>query len=243
MSLTFSSRAATSVSTSFKSALRFTIWPRGVLIIPQGGTEPGDGGGERGHAVGGDAASGCPGFADGGCAEVANGSGLVHQLLRAQFHDLALGQVHFAVTIQVAGFFEVNGEGAGENKCGVFERGFGCGFGIGSAAGRGIGLRGFGGDCAVVGRKLHDVRAEVGGRFAVPRGFVIGALGDIDARAHHVELDLKAVVHGRKVFNAREAAKGKMKGFCAETGAKCEPHGPSAAAGSGRTAAAALRRA
>ena len=31
MSLTFSSRAATSVSTSFKSALRFTFWPRGVL--------------------------------------------------------------------------------------------------------------------------------------------------------------------------------------------------------------------
>jgi hypothetical protein len=49
-------------------------------------------------------------------------------------------------------------------------------------------------------------------------------------------LDLKAVVHGRKLLNAWQAAKGKMKGFCAETGAN-------RAAGSGRMAAAALRRA
>ena len=38
---------------------------------------------------------------------------------------------------------------------------------------------------AVVGRKLDGVRAEVGGRPAVPDGFVIGALGDGNARADH----------------------------------------------------------
>ena len=97
-------------------------------------------------------------------------------------------------------------------------------------------MRGCGGDCAVVGGKLHDVCAEVGGRLAVPDRFVIGALGDGDARAHHVELDLKAVVHGRKVFNARQAAKGKNEGFCAENVWE-------SAAGSRSTAAAALRRA
>ena len=63
-------------------------------------------------------------------------------------------------------------------------------------------MRGLGGDCAVIGRKLHDVRAEVGGRLAVLGGFVVGTLGDGEARADHVELDLEAVVHGRRVFLA-----------------------------------------
>ena len=103
----------------------------------------------------------------------------------------------------------MNGERAGENERGVFERGFGHGFGVGCAAGRAVGLRGLGGDCAVVGRKLDDVRAEIGGRLAVPDGFVVVALGDVDTRAHHVELNLKAAVHARRVFNARQAAKGK----------------------------------
>ena len=165
---------------------------------------------------------------------VADGGGLVDQFLRPQFHNLALGHVHFAVTVEVAGFLEVNGERAGESKRGIFQRGFGHGFGVGRAAGRAVGLRGCGGDCAVIGRKLHDVRAEVGGRLAVLGGFVVGTLGDGEARADHVELDLEAVVHGRKVFNARDAAKGKNEGFCAENDWE-------SAACSRPTAAAALR--
>ena len=104
------------------------------------------------------------------------------------------------------------------------------------AAGCAVGLRGLGGDGAIVCRKQHHVRAEIRGRLAVPRGFVIGALGDGDARADHVELDLEAVVHGRRLCNARQAAKGENEGFCAENDWE-------SAAGSRPTAAAAVRRA
>jgi hypothetical protein len=74
------------------------------------------------------------------------------------------------VPVEVAALFEMVGQRASENERGVFERGFGDGFGVGSAAGRAVGLGGFGGDCAIVGRKLGDVSAEVGGVFAFQTG-------------------------------------------------------------------------
>ena len=159
--------------------------------------ESGDRRGERGNAGGGHAASGRAGLGHGGVAEVADGGGLGHEILRPQFHDVALGQVHLAVAVQVAGFFEMIGERAGEDEGGVFQRGFRHRLGIGCAAGRRIGLRGFGGHCAVIGRELCEVRAEIGGRLAIPHRFVVRALGDVEAGPDHIELVLEAEVHGR----------------------------------------------
>ena len=64
-----------------------------------------------------------------------------------QFHDFRLAEVHAAAAVQIAGFREVVGAGAGEDVSGVFESGFGQGFGVGSTAGGG------GGGFAVAGLK------------------------------------------------------------------------------------------
>jgi hypothetical protein len=51
-----------------------------------------------------------------------------------------------------------------------------------------------------------EVDAEVGRVLAVPGGFVIGALGEGDAGAHHVELILESEIHiGRPI---------KLEGGC-----------------------------
>jgi hypothetical protein len=74
-------------------------------IIHHGGK--GIDGGERGNAGGGHAASGRAGFGQRGRAEVADGGGLVEQVFLAELHNLALGHVHFAKAVEVAGFLEV----------------------------------------------------------------------------------------------------------------------------------------
>jgi hypothetical protein len=139
--------------------------------------ETDDGCRECGNAGGGDATPGCARFADGGGAEVADGGHLVDEFLPPQFHDLALAHVHVAVTVEVAGFLEMIRQRAGQNKRGIFERGFSHRLGIASTAVGGIGSRGLGGDGAVIGLKLRQVRAEVGGRFAIPDGFIVGSSG------------------------------------------------------------------
>lgn len=153
--------------------------------------EIGDGRRERGNASGSHAASIRARFADGDGGDVANRGGLVDEFLRPQFHDLALAYVHLAETVEVARLCEMIGQRAGENKRGIFERGFRHRLGIGSAAGGGIGLGGLGGDCAVIGLKLRQVSAEVSGRIAIPHGVIVGTLGDGDTCAHHVELILQ----------------------------------------------------
>jgi hypothetical protein len=45
-------------------------------------------------------------------------------------------------------------------------------------------------DIAVRNLKRGHVRAEIGGRLAGPNGFVIGAVGDVEARANHIHLVL-----------------------------------------------------
>jgi len=55
-----------------------------------------------------------------------------------------------------------------------------------------IRLRGQDGDRCVIGLELRHVGAEVGGRVAGPDGFVVGAVGDGEARANHVQLVLYA---------------------------------------------------
>ena len=64
-----------------------------------------------------------------------------------------------------------------------------------AAGGGRIRLRGQDGDAAVIGLELRHVGAEIGGRVASPDGFVVGAVGDVDARADHVQLVLHAGVH------------------------------------------------
>lgn len=46
--------------------------------------------------------------------------------------------------------------------------------------------------------RLRQARPEVGGWTAIPDGFIIGALGDRNARTHHVELILETEVHDQK---------------------------------------------
>ena len=63
------------------------------------------------------------------------------------------------------------------------------------AAGGGIGLRGLGGDCPVIRLERDYIRAKIGGGIARPDRLMIGTLGHVDARAHHVELILQSEVH------------------------------------------------
>ena len=59
---------------------------------------------------------------------------------------------------------------------------------------------------------MVQVSAEVGGRFAIPDGFVAGALREGDTCSHHVQLVLKTEIHGRKNSMARCVAKRKNEG-------------------------------
>jgi hypothetical protein len=136
-----------------------------------------------------------PGFGQRGRAEVADGGGFVEQVLLAELHDVALGNVHFAKAVEVAGFLEVIRQRAGENKGGVFQGGFGLGLGVARAAGGGGGERGLLRDGGETGLELGHVGGEVGGVVAGPDGFVGGVVGDVDARANHVDLVREADLH------------------------------------------------
>lgn len=151
-----------------------------------------DGGIERGNAVSRHAASGGGGIAHGGVGQVENGGGLVHKVLFAQAHDAGLGQVHLAEIVGVAIFLVMVGEGAGEDKGGVFQGGFRRAGGVAAAAGGGIGLRGQRGDVAVAGLEFGQIGGKIGRRIAGPDGLVVGAVGDGDAGANHVQLVLNA---------------------------------------------------
>ena len=154
--------------------------------------EGGDGGGEDGDAGGGDAPTGGSGFTGGGGGEIPDGGGLVHELAVAEFDDFGFGEVDLAAAVEIAGFLEVDGEGAGDGVGDVLERGLGGGFGIGRATGGGEGRGVFGGDAAEFAGEEDEIVAEVGGILAVPGGFVFRALGGGDAAAHHVELIMDA---------------------------------------------------
>lgn len=149
-----------------------------------------DGCAEGGDAGGADSASGGSWLADGYGGDVADGGGLGDQIAVAESDDVALGEVDLAATVEIADFLEVDGEGACEDVRSAFEAGFGEGLGIGTAASGGFRLGVFGGNGAVGGGDEGEIRAEIGRFFAVPRGFVIGALSDGDAGTDHVELVL-----------------------------------------------------
>ena len=150
------------------------------------GGEIRDGRGDGVNAVARHAAAGRAGFTNGGVGEVADAGGFIHEVLLAQLHDRAFLHVHFAEAIQVARLFEVAGQGACEDKRGVFEGAFGGDLGVGAAAGGGIRQRSFGGGVGVAGLEPSHVRGEVGGRLAGPDGYVVGTVGDREAGAHHV---------------------------------------------------------
>ena len=130
---------------------------------------------------GGDAAARGSGFTEGGGGQVPDGGGLVHEVAVAELDEVGLGEVHLAAAVEIAGFLEVDGEGAGEGEGAGLEGGFGGGLGVGTAAGGGEGLGVFGGDGAEFPGEENEVDAEVGRVLAVPGGFVIGALGEGDA--------------------------------------------------------------
>ena len=155
---------------------------------------------QGGDAGGGHAASGCAGFGDGGAGEVADGGGFIEQVLLAELDDLGFGHVHLREFFEVAGFLKMIRQCAGENEGGIFQGGFGLGFGVARAAARGIGQRGLGGDGGEIGLKLGKIGGEVGGRIARPDPDVIFAVGHVDTRANHVNLVSEANIHDFLVF-------------------------------------------
>ena len=159
-----------------------------------------DGVGQGGNTGGGHAASGGTGFGHGGAGEVADGGRFVEQVLLAELHDLGFGHVHLCEFFEVAGFLKMIRQRAGENVGGIFQGGFGLGFGIARAAARGIGQRGLGGDGGEIGLKLGKIGGEVGGRIARPDPDVIFAVGHVDTRANHVNLVCEANIHDFRVF-------------------------------------------
>ena len=154
--------------------------------------EGGDGGGEDGDAGGGDSATGGSGFSGCGGGEIADGGGSIDEVAASELDDVSLGEIHLAAAVEIAGFLEVDGEGAGGDVSDVFERGLGGGLGIGSATGGGEGLGVLDGDGAEFPGEQDEILAEVGRILSVPGEFVFGALGGGDAGAHHVELVLES---------------------------------------------------
>ena len=162
-----------------------------------------DGGGERGNADGGHAPVGGIRFGLCGGAEVADGGGLVEQVLLAELHDFRFGHIHLAELFEVAGFLEMIRQRAGENKSGIFQRGFGLRFGVARAAARAVRQSGLGGDGTIIGLKLGKIGGEIGGRVARPDRDVIFAGDHVDTRANHVYLVCEANIHRFRLFRNR----------------------------------------
>ncbi len=152
------------------------------------GGEGVDGVRQRGDAGGGHAASGCAGFGQRGRAEVADGGGFIQQVLLAELDDLGFGHVHLRELVEVVGFLEVIRQRAGENKRGIFQRGFGLGFDVARAAARAIGQRGLLDDGGIIGLELGNVGGEIQRGIAIPDGGVFGGVGGGETRANHVYL-------------------------------------------------------
>ena len=147
-----------------------------------------DGVRQRGDAGGGHAAPGGSGFGQRGRAEVADGGGLVQQVLLAELHDLGFGHVHLRELVEVVGFLEVIRQRAGENKRGIFQRGFGLGFHVARAAARAIGQRSLLDDGGVIALELGNVGGEIQRGIAIPDGLVFVGVGGGETRANHVYL-------------------------------------------------------
>ena len=155
---------------------------------------------QGGDAGGRHAASVRAGFGHGGGAEVADGGGFVQQVLLAELDDLGFGHIHLREFFEVVGFLEMICQRAGENKRGIFQRGFGLRLGVARAAARGIGQRGLGGDGGIAGLEGGNVGGEVGRRIARPDSLVFGGVGGGDTRANHVYLVCEADIHIFRVF-------------------------------------------
>jgi len=159
-----------------------------------------DGVGQGGDAGGGHAASGGVRLGLRGGGEVADGGGLIQQVLLAELHDLGFGHVHLCEFVEVVGFLEMVRQRAGENVGGVFEGGFGLCFDVACAAARAIGQRGFLDDGGVAGRERGNVGGEIQRGIAIPNGLVLGGVGGGDTRANHVYLVCESYIHITGVF-------------------------------------------